>query len=79
MLGYDTFKAELFAMVEQDRAVGIRLDLVQIGHPRLAAEPMQIALALGKRQPAQIDAILVQQIEGQKHQLALVRMARAHL
>jgi hypothetical protein len=35
--------------------------------------------ALRQRQAAQIHAVLMQQIEGQEHQLALVGMARAHL
>ena len=40
---------------------------------------MQVALPLGQRQAAQIDAILGSEIEGQEHQLAFVWMAGAHL
>jgi len=44
-----------------------------------AAEPIKIALALGERQAAKVNTILMQQIERQKHQLAFVRRAHAHL
>jgi hypothetical protein len=40
---------------------------------------MQIALALGERQAAQIDAVLMQQIERHEHQLSFVWVASTHL
>jgi hypothetical protein len=46
---------------------------------RLAAKPAEIALALGERQAAQIDAVLMQQIEHEDRQLRFVRLAHAHL
>ena len=40
---------------------------------------MEIELALDQRQAAQVNAILMQQIERHEHQLAFVRVAGAHL
>src|SRR4029077_10401548 len=71
-LGNDALKPELIAMIEQDLAVRKRLDLFEERHPRLGAEAMQVALALRQRQAGQIDTVLMQQIEHEKHQLAFV-------
>ena len=41
-------------------------------HPRLTAEPFEITLALGQGKAAEVDAVLMQQIEREEHQLAFV-------
>jgi len=64
---------------EQDRTVRKSLHMFQKWHSRFAAKPIEIALAPGQRKTTQIDAILVQQIECQQHQLRFVRILRAHL
>ena len=66
-------------MVKQDLSIGKRLDPAHEGHPRLDAQSMEIELALDQRQAAQVNAILMQQIERHEHQLAFVRVAGAHL
>ena len=53
--------------------------LFRNGSLRLAAKSGEIALALDQRQAAQVNAILMQQIERHEHQLAFVRVAGAHL
>jgi hypothetical protein len=58
---------------------GKRLDPAHEGQPRLDAQSMEIELALDQRQAAQVNAILMQQIERHEHQLAFVRVAGAHL
>ena len=58
---------------------GKRLDPAHEGQPRLDAQSMEIKLALDQRQAAQVNAILMQQIERHEHQLAFVRVAGAHL
>jgi len=78
-LADDAFETKLVAVIEQDLAIGEGLDPLEKGHARLAAKSVQIQLALRQRQAAQLDAVLVQEIKRQEHQLEFVRRARTHL
>ena len=48
-------------------------------HPRFDAQAMQVAFALDQGQATQIEAVLVEEVKDQEHQLAFVRRTRAHL
>ena len=48
-LGHDALETKLVAMVEQQRAIGKGLHLTHERHPRFAAQPMQVTLALSQR------------------------------
>jgi len=78
-LQHDAFKPELGDVREQCGAIEERFYLAHEWHVRLAAKPVQIMLALAQGRTAQINAVLMQQVEHHKDQLRSIRPARAHL
>src|SRR4029453_6258507 len=71
-------ETEVIAVRKQHLAVGESIYLAHERDPRLVAKPAQITLALGQRQLAQINAILMQQIEDHEHELRLIGFPRPH-
>jgi hypothetical protein len=66
----------MVAVIEQ---IAPSLDLAEIGAFDFRQSRSRSRLRSDGGRPRQIDAILVQQIESQEHQLAFVGMAPAHL
>jgi hypothetical protein len=67
------------AVVEQRIAIGELLNLAEKRHAGFAAQPIEIAFPLGQGKAAEVNAVLMKKIKGQKHQLRLIRRAHAHL
>jgi hypothetical protein len=78
-LGHDALEPEFGAMLEQELAVGERLDLAHEGHAPRTAQPAEVPLALGKGQGPEVHAIVVQQVERHDNQVRLAGPPRTHL
>src|SRR5262245_15268339 len=59
-LADDALESKFVAVVKQDLTIGKRLDLVEEGYTRIAAQPVEILLALDQRQSSQVDVVLME-------------------